>query len=899
MAPRKETDRSSGAVNKQRRASSSTGNKKSGGSWLGLMFKLFIFCLILLAIPAGYLGAKVYQQLKDMPDISVLEKYEPIEAIQIYDKNDRLVCTVEGDEDRRVVPLSQISTQMQQAMLAAEDHHFYEHHGINPMSIVRAFFTNLQAGRVVEGGSTITQQLVKNLFFEDKGRTFDRKIKEAFMSYEVEQRYTKDRILEMYLNQVYFGNGGYGIERAGQRYFGRSAANLDLAQAAFLAGLVKAPSELGNPDNREAALTRQTEILGRMVEFGYITQDQAMKAAKEKLVFKKTINPLQKYPYYVSFVLEQLRGRFSEAEMRRQGLRVYTNLDPAVQQLAEKTLNDDIKKAPKGVSQSALVCISVKDGAVLALVGGVGDFWKNQFNRATNPHTAGSSFKPFVYLTAFLKNIFRPDSYIDDTPITIRQGWGLPDWTPKNFDHRFMGHITIRRALSQSRNVPAVKVGKAVGIDNVVETARLAGITTRLDPNLSLALGSSAVTPLDMAGAYSTFARGGIAIKPQVLRRIENNRGQIIEAFEPKVDKVFDSDAVARLVDVMQDVVRAGTGTAARLPDRPVAGKTGTADQGKDIWFCGFTPDTVCTLWGGNDENLPIPGHNVTGGAVMAKIWKDFMTAYYDMRPAPPGAFMPPSKRGDELVEQGENPDGMPSADVPKLIPLAPEADNSGPELVPITPSVREAPPAVNPSSTYTYPPEPVLPQSSPAPGGPPPLAPVAVPSTYYSNPAPVPAPARYYTPISTPSSAAPYAVPHYSTPSNTAPSVAPPPSPSPVPVPVPVPVPTPAAQGYGGSYGGSYGTGSVGSPRSAPVAATLSGYPSSSSRSATVLTGNGSKRTIINEDGGSRYFSVSEPNTAAGSLRRRFTPSSGTPSNATPSAAPTTNPTTSPGSGF
>jgi len=865
-------------VNKQRRGSSSSGKKKSGGSWIGLLFKLFIFCLILLAIPLGYLGAKVYQQLKDMPDISVLEKYEPIEAIQIYDKNDRLVCTVEGDEDRRVVPLSQISTQMQQAMLAAEDHHFYEHHGINPMSIVRAFFTNLQAGHVVEGGSTITQQLVKNLFFEDKGRTFDRKIKEAFMSYELEQRYTKDRILEMYLNQVYFGNGGYGIERAGQRYFGRSASNLDLAQGAFLAGLVKAPSELGNPDNREAALTRQTEILGRMVEFGYITQDQAMKAAKEKLVFKKSVNPLQKYPYYVSFVLEQLRGRFSEAEMRRQGLRVYTNLDPQVQQLAEKTLNDDIKHAPKGVSQSALVCLSVKDGAVMAMVGGVGDFWKNQFNRATNPHTAGSSFKPFVYLTAFLKNIFRPDSPIDDTPITIRQGWGLPDWTPKNFDHRFLGRITIRYALSHSRNVPAVKVGKAVGIDNVVETARLAGITTRLDPNLSLALGSSAVTPLDMAGAYSTFARGGVAIKPQVLRRIENNRGQIIEVFEPKVDKVFDSDAVARLVDVMQEVVKSGTGTAARLPDRPVAGKTGTADQGKDIWFVGYTPDTVCALWGGNDENLPIPGQHVTGGDVMAKIWKHFMTAYYDMRPTPPGAFMPPSKRGEELVEQADNPDGMPNADVPKLIPLSPESDNSGPELVPITPS-REAPPAVNPSTTI---PQETLPQASPA--APPPLAPVAVPSTYYNTPAPVPAPAAArYAPIYTPATT-PYVVPRYSPPPGVSPAVqAPPPTPSPVPM--------PAAQGYGSAYG----TGTVGSAHQSPLAAPMSGYPPS--RSATVLTSNGAKRTIINEDATPRYFSISDPNSNsnAGSPRRRFTPTPGSLSSGTPTASPNT----TPGSGF
>ncbi len=713
-------------MNKQKKAARSSGSSKPKGKSGGLFKKFLFFVFLALALPAGYFGAKVYQNLKDMPDISVLEKYEPIEAIQILDRNDHLICTVEGDEDRRVVPLNQVSTQMQQAMLAAEDHHFYEHHGINPVSIFRAMVTNLQAGHVVEGGSTITQQLIKNLFFEDKGRTFDRKIKEVFMSAEVERRYSKDKILEMYLNQVYFGNGGYGIERAASRYFDSSAASLTLAQSAFLSGLVKAPSELGNPANRQVALIRQREILDKMVEYGYITPAQASSARKEKLVFKKGINPLQNYPYYISHVLQQLRGRFSEAEMRRQGLRVYTNLDPTVQEIAEKVLADDIKKAPKGVTQGALVTVSVKDGAVLALVGGVGDFWKNQFNRATNPHTAGSSFKPFVYLSAFLKGTFKPDSPIEDSPLTIKQGWGLPDWSPKNFDHKFMGKITVRKALMLSRNVPAVKVGKAVGIENVIETARLAGITTKLDNNLSLSLGSSAVTPLDMAGAYATFARAGVAIRPQILRKIENNRGQVIEVFEPRVDKVFDSEAVARLVDVMQDVVNHGTGTQAKLPDRPAAGKTGTADAAKDIWFIGFTPDLVTAVWGGNDENLPIPGHNVTGGVVMAKIWKDFNVAYYQRHPTPPGSFIAPSKTLDanEAGDSASEEEGS-ALQVPKLVPIAPSDNNAaaagdnldgGSPAAPLPDGAQQAPP--------------------PGAGGSPTPAPDVVPQT----PAPAPA---------------------------------------------------------------------------------------------------------------------------------------------------------------
>jgi penicillin-binding protein 1A len=627
--------------------------------------------LLLAALPIGYGVAFVWQSLKDLPDITLLEKYEPIEAIQIFDKFDHLICTVEGDEDRRVVPLTAVSTQMQQAILAAEDHHFYEHHGINFMSIGRALLTNVQAGKVKEGGSTITQQLVKNLFFEDAKRTFDRKIKEAFISYEVESRYPKEKILEMYLNQVYFGNGGYGIERGAQRYFGKTAGQLTLAEAAFLAGLVKAPTEMGNVQNRGASVERQHEILGKMVEYGYVTKGQAEQAKKQKLVFKKTVNPLQKYPFYISYVLEQLRQHFSAAEMRRQGLRVYSNVDPQAQELAEKVLAEEIKKAPPGVSQGALVSVSVRDGAVIALVGGVGDFWKNQWNRATNPHTAGSSFKPFVYLTALARGIYRADSLIEDTPITIKQGWGLPDWSPKNFDHKFMGKVTIRKALALSRNVPAVRVGKAVGIDKVVETARLCGITTRLDQNLSLSLGSSAVTPLDMAGAYATFARGGITIKPQVIRRVENNRGQVIHNFESRVDKTFDSEAVARLLDILQDVVKYGTGTGAKLKDRPVAGKTGTADAAKDIWFIGFTPDLVTSVWGGNDENKSIPGHNVTGGVVMAKIWKHYMEDYYKTHPTAAGSFIAPSRMLDVELEQKDHQEATPT--VPKLVPLTPQ----------------------------------------------------------------------------------------------------------------------------------------------------------------------------------------------------------------------------------
>lgn len=711
----------------------------------------FVTLCIVVAVGFGYIGAKIWKQLHDLPDITLVERYEPIEAIQLYDKNDHMICTIEGDEDRRVVPLNQISQQMQQAMLAAEDHHFYEHHGVNVLSIVRASLANLQAGHVVEGGSTITQQLVKNLFFTEAQRTMDRKVKEAFVAYELEHRYPKEKILEMYLNQVYFGNNAYGIERAASRYFNKTAAQLSVAQASFLAGLVKAPSELGQVANRQVAISRQHEILDKMVEYGYITANQANVAKKQKLVFKKGANPLQRYPYYVSHVLEQLRDRFSQAEMRRQGLRVYSNLDPQAQEIAEKTLTADLAKAPKGVSQAALVTVAVQDGAVLAMVGGVGDFWHHQFNRATNPHTAGSSFKPFVYLTALLKGVLTPDSIIEDTPLVIHQPYGLPDYAPKNFDHRFLGRIPLRKALALSRNVCSVRIAQLVGIDSVVETAREAGITTKLEPNLSLALGSSAVTPLDMAGAYATFARMGVAIKPQVLRRIENNRGQVIEVFQPSVDKVFPVEPVARLVSMMQDVVKFGTGTGAKLDDRPVAGKTGTADAAKDIWFVGFTPDMVTALWGGNDENLPIKGNHVTGGDVMAKIWKHYATAYYIAHPAPAGSFVPPSAPTEEEQKREQKA-------AAKLNQKVVKSDTAVAPVSSVVPSTGELVPAVQ------TPVEVNKVETAPAPGVAPPIsetvksateekAPVTAPPIEHTTPAPVtaPTPAPSITPSTAP----------------------------------------------------------------------------------------------------------------------------------------------------
>lgn len=599
---------------------------------------LLILAFIFGAILGSYLALPSINRLIGLPSISDITEYEPISSIELYDYRDKFVGFLQGVEDRQVVSLSEISPHLKRAVLAIEDKSFYEHFGIDPPAIVRAFFVNLQAGRIVEGGSTITQQLVKNLLIPEKERrrTFSRKIKELLLALELERKINKDKILELYLNQVFWGNRAYGIQRASQRYFNKNSGDLTLAESAYLAGLLKAPSELSG--NKRSALIRQKLVLSKMLEFGYITKNQYNNALKQKLAFTSSPGQFEKFPFYFAYVLEQLKERFNVEKLKEKGYKVYTSLDPEAQEKAEKILNEEIKNAPYGVSQYALVAIDVKTGQIRALVGGVGDYWKHQWNRATNPHTIGSAFKPFVYLTGFEQGIIDPETIIKDSKIEIEDGIDMI-WKPKNFDGKFWGAITVREALTFSRNLPAVKVAKEAGIDKVIETAKACGIETDLKPNLSLALGSEAFTPLEAAASYATFARGGIYIKPILIRRIEDPRKRVIENNIAVPQRAASSYATATLVNVLQDVVKRGTGSLARLDKRPVAGKTGTSDKSRDVWFIGFTPDLSVAMWGGNDHNKEIYGKGVTGGAIVARVWKKFCDAYYEDKDIPLGKF--------------------------------------------------------------------------------------------------------------------------------------------------------------------------------------------------------------------------------------------------------------------
>lgn len=611
----------------------------------------FLFLLaFILGIGIGtYLVIPSLNDYFGLPSLENVTDYEPISSIELYDYRDNFVGFLQGVEDRQVVPLSEISPYLKRAVLAIEDKDFYEHAGIDPPAIIRAFFVNLQAGRIVEGGSTITQQLVKNLLIpeNERGRTFSRKIKELLLALELEKKVNKDKILELYLNQVFWGSRAYGAQRAAQKYFNKSANTLTLAESAYLAGLLKAPSQLSM--EKDAAIKRKNLVLKQMREFGYISKKQYESAIKEKLYFNSSPGQFELYPYYFSYVLEELKKRFDVQKLRAKGYRVFTGLDPDAQRKAERILNEEIKNAPYGVTQYGLASVDVRTGQIRVIVGGVGDYWKHQWNRATNPHTIGSAFKPFVYLTAFEAGILDPNTKIKDSKVEIPDGDMV--WTPKNFDGEYLGNITVREALVKSRNLPAVKVARQVGIENVIKIAKACGIESELLPNLSVALGSCAISPLEAASSYATFARGGIYIKPILIRRIEDPKKRIVEKNDPVPIRAASQDAVSILVSILQDVVKRGTGTLAKLDDRPVGGKTGTSDKSRDVWFIGFTPDLSTAIWGGNDHFKPIHGKGVTGGAIVARVWKKYYQAYYEDNDLPPGSFLAEATMKELLVD--------------------------------------------------------------------------------------------------------------------------------------------------------------------------------------------------------------------------------------------------------
>lgn len=614
------------ASNSVERSGSLTGSilkgtlKAVGGTLLGIIM------IGGAAMAGGLVGLAL--SFRDLPDVRVLKGYVPVETTYIYDINGELIARLHGDVNREVVTLDRISPHLKRSVLAMEDAYFYTHKGIDPSGIGRAILANFSAGGTVEGGSTLTQQLVKNLFLSNE-RSLNRKVAEAVLAMRVEQVFTKEQILEMYLNQVFWGKNTNGAETASQNYFGKSAADLTLGEAAMLAGTIQAPSVFNPVDNFTEAKKRQGLVLDRLAELNWATPAEIKAAKAQKITIRKQgiSYEASRVPYVSQAVTAELEEKFGKDVVLQGGLRVQTTIDLKLQRIAEEVANEghnDLVNRGAYADQLALVAVDPRTGFVKALVGGVGDFDKNQYNRAVLARRQlGSSFKPFVYYAAFATGNYTPDSLIDDSPMTIPDG--DEPYIPRNYDNKFSGTISIRQAIAVSRNIPALKLGLEVGNENVIAICRKMGINSPMKPVVSLPLGAADVTPMEVAGAYAVFASGGYKSKTTMIARVTDRNGNLILDNTPKPELILDPIAVSYLTDVLRGVITNGTGTEAQFNDgRPVAGKTGTTSDYRDAWFVGYVPQLSVAIWIGNDDYSPM-AYGVAGGVYVAPIWHKFM----------------------------------------------------------------------------------------------------------------------------------------------------------------------------------------------------------------------------------------------------------------------------------
>lgn len=595
-------------------------------------FYFFLFGVFLLAVLAG-LG--VYFVLsKDLPQLP-----ENLATINLSLPTE--IYSSDGDRikilgERRPVAIEDISPHFLHAIISVEDSHFYDHQGLDHIGLARAFYMNFRARRVVQGGSTITQQLSKNLFFSFE-RNFVRKIKELLIALQLEATFTKDQILEAYSNQIYFGSGAYGVEEAADVYFGKRAEDLTLLQGALLAGLPNSPNSANPFYNLDRALGRAGFILKRMVDEGFITEDEKEEARLSSLELVKPKRSSNPNLYFVDFIIRELEKDYGKEFVHFGGLKIYTTLDSRQQLLAKKAATSHLealegemaKRESKEPLQVALVSVENKSGAVRAMMGGK-NYSHSQFNRAlSNNRHPGSSFKPFVYLTAMTELGYSPATVVTDEPVVIDIPGAQP-WEPKNFGEEFAGDIILKKALMKSLNVVSAKLMQEVGPEKVIETARRFGIKSPLGKNYSLALGTSGVSPLEMASAYSVIANLGIYNEPYFIEKIEDFHGnQLYEHFYQGVQR-FPQKMIYPLLDMMKGVVDAGTARGVRRMGfkHPAAGKTGTTNDFKDAWFNGTTKDNSVSVWVGYDNNesmMDKRGRGVTGGRAAAPIWVFFL----------------------------------------------------------------------------------------------------------------------------------------------------------------------------------------------------------------------------------------------------------------------------------
>ena len=588
--------------------------------------RLFIaLCLVVFAgLGFGYIFA-AYQSLP-----AVGNNMRPAVSSQVFDSHGRLITTLHSDQNRLPIDINKVPQNLQNAFIAAEDNRFYEHIGIDPIGIFRAIFANLTNRGIAQGGSTITQQLAKNAFLSQE-QTLKRKIQEAMLALEIEHKYSKKEILEMYMNQIYFGQGAYGIQTAAKTYFNKDVNELTLTQCAMLAGLPKSPNYYSPFNNLNEAKKRKNVVLDQMVKYGYVSAAEAEDAKNQDLGLSKSHQSKEadEYASFIDYVSQQVAKKYGDDALYKEGLKIYTTMDVDKQHAAVRAMrnlpNNYTDENGLTQPQAAIVSIDPKTGHILAMVGGRG---QDSFNRASMAvRQPGSAFKPFVYLTA-LQHDMTPDTTMNDQPVTYGS------WSPKNAGGSYSGTMTLSDALAHSVNTIAVQLADQVGTKNIIANAKKMGITTldAKDDNLAMALGglTKGVTPLEMASAYGTFANKGVHVKPTAIVKILDRNGNVLEDAstlekEETKTRVMSEREAYEMTTMLEGVIDHGTGTAAAI-GRPAAGKTGTTDDNKDAWFVGYTPDIVTAVWICDETGSHSLGE-IYGGTIPAEIWKDYMSS--------------------------------------------------------------------------------------------------------------------------------------------------------------------------------------------------------------------------------------------------------------------------------
>jgi len=732
---------------------------------------LSCFALFLVCMAAGFIGAGYvyFHYSQDLPDVRLLKDYQPSTITRVYSDQDDLIAEF-YIEKRIMAPLSAMPVQLKQATLAVEDSNFYYHFGIDPKAIFRAFITNLQAGHVVEGGSTITQQLTKTLFLS-RERTLKRKIREAILAVRMELIFTKDEILEMYLNQIYYGHGTYGVEAASRTYFGKHVQELTLEECAMIASLPKAPNNYSPYKNPKRAKSRRNHAIRRMAHLGFIGRGEAEVAMKAEFELGGITDMLNRAPYFIEHIRQFLMDHYGRKKLYGGGLKVFTTLNMELQEFAEQAVKENLRKADKRYGyrgplgfidftkndsviseslrkinrfkegdqledgiisqglvkevtdqdvlvlladgegiieledmawarkpdtkvdgrwakirkpgqalspgdliyvkvgdyresdmrrslsleqvpevQAGLICLEPGTGYIKAMIGGF-DFSKSQFNRSVQAiRQPGSAFKPIIY-TAAITDGYSPASVIIDSPIIFKEKDDAFDkWKPVNFEEKFYGPTTLRTALTHSRNIVTVKLLQSLGVKKAVQMARDLGISSHLEENLSIALGSSGLTLYELTAAYATFPNMGTRIEPLAIRNIKNRKDKILYTAEPELTQPISSGVAYTITSLLQSVVQQGTGGKVKVLRRPVAGKTGTTNNFVDAWFLGYTPELVTGVWVGNDKDETL-GVNETGSRAAIPIWLQFMQNA--LKDVPPQNFPVP----DDVVFVKINPE--------------------------------------------------------------------------------------------------------------------------------------------------------------------------------------------------------------------------------------------------